>query len=740
MDHFEQNLEILKRDTLFWSRLGFYKDPAPGDGKCPDLFSDTEKQIRFHRDFARAGVRVHSSILFSGWVGVDEYDYTQTDRIIEAVMSADSSILYMPRIKLNVPVSWCAVNPEEVFVYENGPQTAEEIKALVGTPEHNFTGYVPDTGTKQATAAHKIVSGGSIALQSFASRKWLSDAGEALRRLILHIEEGPYADRIVGYHLAYGFCGETVLWGRPTPFVGDYGICAKRAFYKWGLRKYGSRGELEKAWGQSGLSETNVAIPSKQQRQGATDDYRAFFRMSPEDRICIDYDEFMTTVNVDAMEYFARIAKQLSGNKPVGYFYGYILGTENPAYTGHLGIERALNSPVLDFFSAPKDYYKKRVGEAGGSMIPVRSVVRKKLWIEELDNQTHLISYNYSFCRDFNDSRSVMWREACKNVANGSNFWWMDLYEGAFDSEELLNEVSRIERFKQEMNERGPDSSSEVIVVADEDFYYHSRRSIANFKFTTDMLRQMGLSGTLVDIYRLKDLSTLDLKNYRFYVFLTPQNMSGAEFDAIRRRAAPDAVFFWNHVPGIACGTEEPGKLCGMTFSPTDVAVEGALVLFPETEELGERIDAFDCDYFRKSLPKTLLKHDYTGRCMFPMFSIEEGEDVRVIARYGDGEAAAAETVYKGHRNICFALSPLRPEQWAALFASAGVFLYAPPGVAVFGNRHFISVFNNQPVRFDLQLPRDADCECIQSGVRYTGRHEIPVSMHEHDASVYVMK
>ena len=45
---------------------------------------------------------------------------------------------------------------------------------------------------------------GLIGMQSFSSEKWLHDAGEALRRLIRHIENGKYGKNVIAYHIAYG--------------------------------------------------------------------------------------------------------------------------------------------------------------------------------------------------------------------------------------------------------------------------------------------------------------------------------------------------------------------------------------------------------------------------------------------------------------------------------------------------------------------------------------------------------
>ena len=131
----KQALELLKNNPVFWSRLGFcYDPPLPDEKGQPLVFQpDFTYQLKIHDDFSDSGIKIHTCILHSGWVGVDKYDYSLCDKVLEGIFKSGKTRYFIPRIKLNVPIDWCRENPEEVFVYENGPQTAEEIRALAGT-------------------------------------------------------------------------------------------------------------------------------------------------------------------------------------------------------------------------------------------------------------------------------------------------------------------------------------------------------------------------------------------------------------------------------------------------------------------------------------------------------------------------------------------------------------------------------------------------------------------------------
>ena len=107
MNNKRQNaLNKLKNNSIFWSRLGFENDPPRYDdcGNLIEFGGDYDKFAAYHKDMYEPGVKLQTSILFSGWVGEDKYDYTLTDKTLEklfAVLPEDAA--YIPRVKLNAP-------------------------------------------------------------------------------------------------------------------------------------------------------------------------------------------------------------------------------------------------------------------------------------------------------------------------------------------------------------------------------------------------------------------------------------------------------------------------------------------------------------------------------------------------------------------------------------------------------------------------------------------------------------
>ncbi len=550
----QEKLEFLKNNPVFWSRLGFSYDPPLKNAEghplvfTPDLNRDAE----YHRDFAKIGVKIHTTILHLGWMGVDEYDYSLTDAVLEKIFSCADDIFYIPRIKLNVPVDWCRENPNDVFVYWNGPKTADEIRSLIDTPLHDWFGYNAPHGYYKSgdfTDTRANV-GGTVARQSFSSKKWLTDAGKALKKFIERLENSPYKDRILGYHISFGVSGESILWGRADNRYGDYGINNTKNFLEWTKNKYGGEQELLNAW------ENDLSLPSPEERYSRFDKIEEFMRSDRIGKISRDMDEFTSSCAAYAIEYFSDIVKSAAPEKLTGAFYGYFVHTDNPNYAGHLELERLLQGSSPDFFAAPKSYYRCGPGEPGGEMCPTQSVNLKKLWVDESDNRTHLASDDVAewVCRDMNATRWVMWREFCKNISHDSGFWWMDLGGGWFNSPEIMEEVKLLKNTSDKLRAIPHSSIADMLVIVDEKSIYSMGVSEKlRCGFMEDFLCEVTLSGVVADVYRLSDIRQIDFSRYKAIVFAYTFDISSNDRAYLEKTINPDTFLIYHWAAGVIC-------------------------------------------------------------------------------------------------------------------------------------------------------------------------------------------
>ncbi len=705
-------INLLRSNSVFWSKLGFCYDPPRLDenGKPIVFFDDFDRFANHHRNFTDSGVKIHTSILFNGWVGVGKYDYELTDKVLNAVFKDNSDIYYVPRIKLNVPLDWGKKNPEDVFVYHEGPREAGKIKELVGTAKHDYLGYETPDGyyTAGGWKDNRPNVGGLISNQSFSSKKWLSDAGETLRRLIRHLEDGPFGDRILAYHIAYGVSGETCFWGRfgrNGVKFGDYGIANRKAFFQWGLKEYKSLDALRKAWSEKDLTEEKFEPPAPELREQQSGSLDSYMRGRQEDQICIDYDKFNTEVNVNAIEHFGKIAKEETNGKAVGSFYGYLMEVRRSAYTGHLGFDQLLNSPYIDFIAAPKSYYRSGPGDPGGVLAPAQSINRQKLWLDELDNRTHLCKTAEKQCQNLSETQTVMWREFSKNLAHNSGMWWMDLGGGWYDSPEILKEIGKIEKISQKIKATQGKSISEILLVVDDKSFFNWVCGDADHNmFMKEFVREAHLCGAPIDMYRLKDIEDIDLSQYKLICFLNAFKFDVGQWDKIKKRLPEKVSLMWNYAAGIL----------NPKFSLSNIEEITGFKVCERSRNAKPKLIPDSKGAMRKTSIMELLEDINID---VPLLEIIPTQEVNALADYSDGGIALAErSCSSGSKDIYCALPMLKAEHIRIIGELAGVHFYAPANCAIYANSRFISFFPKNDMEFQAHLKKPQNIIDISTG------------------------
>lgn len=680
------DVNFLKDNPVFWTRAGFACDPPLyGENGRPLLFEDNFKQhAGYVKSFTEKGVKICSSIIHLGWMGVDTYDYSATDETLDGILGSNPDVYYLPRIKLNVPVDWCRENPEEIFLYEGAPRTPEKIAALVGTDKHDWLGYEAPNGYYMGSdkAAARPNVGGLAARQSFSSKKWLADAGEALKNFIDHIRAGKYADRIIGYHLAFGTSGECVLWGRISERYGDYGLENLRCLYDFGMKKYGSREALSKAWNQPGITRDTVRLPSADERYRGSGSLKELFRDNEYTALMRDYDEFISEVAVEAIEYFGKIVKSYDENYLTGCFYGYFLHVANAAYAGHTAMDRLLSSEYIDFLAGPMSYYRRRIGEPGGELCPAQSVNRKKLWLDEIDCRTMLATVEKDtewYNPTLEATSWTLWRDVCRNISHNSGYWYMDLGGGWYGNEQLMDEIEKLNRFAEGIRRLPYRSGSDVLVIYDEKSHTGMK---VNHELLTDFCddfnRECNSSGALVDYYRLEDVKELDLSRYKLvifaYTFVTDER--------IKKIQLPEkATVMFNYATGII---ENGNASCSNV----------------------ERLTGFKVtEYNDPTYPYPMLKISGT-------------------------EEKLSKKEINGRTHILNVSPKLNSAAIRQIARDAGCRIYADSGCVVYGDARFIGLFSTSDST-KIFIPDDCDYTDAVSGKVYKRGKAYRISKNE---------
>ena len=691
----EEMLKLLRECPVFWSRLGFCYDPPRADAQGRQIIfnRDFERYRQLHDTFQKAGVTLHTNILHSGWVGDGQYDYTATDETLDALLKDAPERLYIPRIKLNVPVDWCKNHPEDVLVYYGGPQTAEEIAAMVDTPLHDWfggesDGYPVNGGFYKDDRPNY---GGMISRQSFSSAAWLRDAGEALRRIIDHLENGPYGKQIIAYQIAFGMCGETSLWGAwrepGQNRRGDYGLNHRKVFLEWALQKYGSPEALGKAWG---VSVEDVVFPAPNDREGAGCTLaQMFYADCP---MMLDYNAFHSQMDADAICYFGRIVHECS-DKPSGAFYGYLM-VPQCAYSGHLAIDRLLASPDVDFLCSPRAYKYCAPGEPGGQQSVSRSMNRKKIWLDELDVWTHLDpreNPHPGTAKNMDESQTLLWREWAKNIVSDQNFWWMDLGDGWFDHPDIMKTLEDQQAWTTTLRRTPHRSTSEVLLVIDEDSLARMRASTGlSMGLLRRVERELKLCGASSDLFRVNDMMDMPLDQYKVIFFLNAFYMPSERWQALRSRMRRDVTLVWHYAAGVMAPEYHPDHVQALTGFEITQAQSASSFLYA------------DCP------------------ADFPAIRIRPTTEQEVLLQDEQGAVAAMEKRPEGGWSLLVTEPCLQQEHLAPLLQTWGVHRYVLDGrCTVYADNRLIGLFPMDALDCQLHLPAPAALEDLLTGQRY---------------------
>ncbi len=628
---------ILRNNLIFWSRLGFGYDPPlfDEDGK-EVLFNESLSELNYHKRFYEKGVKLHSFIVSSGWVGNNKFDYTVTDRVMDAAASIGDDVKLLPRVKLNPPVEWCKENPEELFVYYDGPRDKDEIQSVVGTAEHDYIGYdAPDGYYMGNPKFNRPNRTGSVARQSFTSEKWLKDAKDALVRFIKHVEKR-YPGKILGYHVAYGTSGETILWGRIDANYGDYGIDCTKKFDSYLKENYNFSSPL----------------PAPDERYLKKDTLKDFLRV--ENKTSVYFDEFTSKVNARATEEFCKTVKEVSPNSVTGVFYGYLM-VDNIVYTGHTDIDTLVNSPYVDFFAAPKAYYRCTPGDSGGDLSVPQSINLKKTWVDECDVRTHLAQKSDDstwLANDIVQTKNAILRELSKNLSHDSGLWLMDLGGGWYDDDDMMEFVGEVSKINELVRKRPLKSASDVLVLIDENSI--AQAGVSEHCFTgycSDFICNTKKTGVLVDTFRLSDIRKIDLSNYKAIVFGYTLKINPEDIEYIK--ANSDAAFVFNYAAG--CISEG-----NFSLSNTE-----KLTGF-ELEESGTVYD-------------------------FPNIKIVNHSNLLLENEYGN----VASKMIDGRVCVMNTVPYIDVHTLRKIYELAGCHIYSPENTVVYGDKRFVTVLSD---------------------------------------------
>ena len=408
------------------------------------------------RDFTKAGIKFYTfaatpteagyGLSQTTWKAPDDYDYSQLDQRVAMLLQENPNAYFFPRLYLHAPKWWSAKHPDDCVLMDPGD----------GKP-------IP------------FIHAGDKPAPSWASEQWRKDTVEGLRRLIAHIEASPYADRVIGYHLASGTTEEWMMWGANEDEWVDYSPVNIARFRQWLGAKYGTDEKLRAAWHDPAVALATATIPTKAQRQHSA---LGSLRDPATEQAVIDFYLYNSDLVAGTITYLAHAVKEITHReKIVGIFYGYLLqlcGEQRQQNGGHLGLEKVLASPDVDFVCSPTSYaFRQLGGEGTCHFMSLHGSVKLhgKLWFDENDVRTSLSGGavgEWGRPADIAGDIIQQEKELAHCITVGAAQWWFDVGGNVYHNPALMGRIGKLAQTAEEATKLNRATADEVAMVVDE--------------------------------------------------------------------------------------------------------------------------------------------------------------------------------------------------------------------------------------------------------------------------------
>ncbi|MBN1347370.1 MAG: beta-galactosidase [Phycisphaerae bacterium] len=656
--------------------------------------------------FGRAGVRLFSfsstptaseyGLSPTTWVAPDRFDYGNLDERARMVLDAVPDGYFFPRLYLFSPDWWDAQHPDDLVTFDPGD----------GKPRP----FARD-GKKRAP--------------SWASKAWREDTAQAIRRYIEHVEKSPYADRVIGYHLASGTTEEWMMWGANENQWVDYSPVNVAAFRAWLTKRYANDEALRQAWNNKTVTLPTATIPPTSVR---TRTLYGMLRDPAREQDVIDYTLYSSDLVAETIAYFAKVVKEATRRKKlVGVFYGYVLQLmgQRQQNAGHLALGKVLENSDVDFITSPTSYAFRAPGTGYSHFMSLTDSVKLhgKLWIDENDIRTWLTSGkagDWGRTDTYVETLEQEQRELASVLGQGCGQWWFDMGGGWFDDSQMMEQIARQRRIADKTLRRPRGPVAEIaVVVDDKSLAYLRPGNPLSSPLMLQVLPHLARTGAPLSYYLLSDLPKAP--RHKMVVFLNVFAPSAEERKAIDALKCDGRVlmFFW------AAGLYRDGRidpkavseLTGMQIAVSD-----------QREEMAGRF-----------VMGSSLGRDLSGRSVGievaagPSFSIDDAK-AEILARDARGRGIVGLRATKTWTSVYSAVPVHSQPLFRKLAERARVHLYIDTPDVVYATESLIGIAFNQSGKRKVRLRRPARVwEAFSGRLVCNGVAEFTIDAGKHD-------
>jgi hypothetical protein len=662
---------------------------------------------KYFGQFRRIGVHLYSfsatpteaayGLAKTCWTAPDEFDYSGFEERVRMLLDADPDAYFFPRLYLSSPRWWDAKHPDDLVTFDPGD----------GLPQPLFHSP-PDKR-----------------VPSWASETWRRDTAAALRRFIEHVEQSPYADRVIGCHLASGTTEEWMMWGGNEGKWGDYSPVNVARFRQWLKQKYGKADALRCAWADPTVTFENATIPGRKEREATR---FSTLRDPQRERRVIDFYDYNADLVADTIACFAKVVKQATHRKSlVGVFYGYVLqlcGEHRQQNAGHTALEKVWDCPDVDFVTSPTSYAFRTPGIGYSHFMSLVDSVKLhgKLWFDENDIRTWLLKgkpeRGWGQTDTYEETRGQLQREFANVLCHAVGQWWFDMGGGWYDDPRILADIGAMNRIASASLDWDRSPVDEIAVVVDDrSLHLMQVANRLSRPLLLDQLPELGRVGAPVGFYALADLMRLSPR--KMYVFLDAWAPTAAERQAVERLKAQGRMLVWLYAPGVyRKGRLDPGGIEEITG--IHVAMDQRPVRLEVQSPWGAYGTNFD---------------------VAPVFFADDAR-ATVLGRLADGRAGLVRREAGGWTTVYSSAPKLPAALLGELTIQAGVHRYLRQPRAhdvIYANHSLVALCVSEPGPRTVTLPRTCDVFDLFDGGRQiaTDAREFTVTLQRNQTKLF---
>lgn len=351
-----------------------------------------------------------------------------------------------------------------------------------------------------------------------SSVKFRTDACKLLKTAVERFNTSPYADHIFGYQICGG---NTQEWDH--------------------FDKNGSYSENVLPYFNSYLQKNFPSHPIVNKLPDLGEIYHSTIL---KDDLVKKWIRFTNDEVAETVEALCQATKEaVDYKKIVGTFYGYVAEVLNPLWGTH-SMAKLIDSPNIDFFSAPNSYISSRsLGIDWGDMMPTASIkLHGKMCFIECDIRTFLTKTpGESRCDSdplhfyTNDlwkgpeteelSANAIRKCFARQLTHKYGIWWFDMFGHWFSTDKLMTEmeISRL-AYDRTITSEPFEYPTEVAVFLDENIYSEIGMCHPDYRNAYDYRTPLGSCGAPYDVYLMSDFHHIDWNttSYKAVIFGTP--------------------------------------------------------------------------------------------------------------------------------------------------------------------------------------------------------------------------